>query len=61
MSWNGSDQLERAMEEVLDDDDEVKVEKSCVERMEKHKEPESQVPDTKPEGIHPGSDRFKEV
>uniref|UniRef100_A0A3Q2ZQX4 RAB GTPase activating protein 1 like n=1 Tax=Kryptolebias marmoratus TaxID=37003 RepID=A0A3Q2ZQX4_KRYMA len=31
MSWNGSDQLEKAMEEVLDDDDddEVKVEKSC--------------------------------
>uniref|UniRef100_A0A671V3N0 RAB GTPase activating protein 1 like n=1 Tax=Sparus aurata TaxID=8175 RepID=A0A671V3N0_SPAAU len=28
MSWNGSEQLEKAMEEVLDDDDEVKVEKS---------------------------------
>ncbi|XP_038142142.1 rab GTPase-activating protein 1-like [Cyprinodon tularosa] len=48
MSWNGSDQLEKAMEEVLDDDDEVKVEKSCVEQMEKHKEPESQEPVTQP-------------
>uniref|UniRef100_A0A4W6CMH2 RAB GTPase activating protein 1 like n=1 Tax=Lates calcarifer TaxID=8187 RepID=A0A4W6CMH2_LATCA len=28
MSWNGSEQLEKAMEEILDDDDEVKVEKS---------------------------------
>ncbi|MEQ2233167.1 hypothetical protein ILYODFUR_019169 [Ilyodon furcidens] len=48
MSWNGSDQLEKAMEEVLDDDDEVKVEKSCVEQMEKHKEPESRVPESQP-------------
>lgn len=31
------------MEEVLDDDDEVKVEKSSVEKMEKHKDPVSQV------------------
>lgn len=43
MSWNGSEQLEKAMEEVLDDDDEVKIEKSSVEKMEKHKEPESRV------------------
>uniref|UniRef100_A0A7N6B4C6 Rab-GAP TBC domain-containing protein n=1 Tax=Anabas testudineus TaxID=64144 RepID=A0A7N6B4C6_ANATE len=42
MSWNGSEQLEKAMEEVLDDDDEVKVEKSSVEKMEKHKDPVSQ-------------------
>ncbi|KAM4574052.1 rab GTPase-activating protein 1-like isoform 1-T1 [Fundulus diaphanus] len=48
MSWNGSDQLEKAMEEVLDDDDEVKVEKSCVEQMEKHKEPESPALETQP-------------
>ncbi|MED6294304.1 hypothetical protein CHARACLAT_019806 [Characodon lateralis] len=49
MSWNGSDQLEKAMEEVLDDDDEeVKVEKSCVEQMEKHKEQESRVPESQP-------------
>ncbi|XP_061594806.1 rab GTPase-activating protein 1-like [Cololabis saira] len=47
MSLNGSDQLEKALEEVLDDD-EVKVEKSCVEKMEKHKEPESQVLETQP-------------
>lgn len=43
MSWNGSEQLEKAMEEVLDDEDEVKVEKSSVEKMEKHKDPEGQV------------------
>ncbi|XP_011472338.1 rab GTPase-activating protein 1-like isoform X2 [Oryzias latipes] len=43
MSWNGSDQLEKAMEEILDDDDEVKIEKSCVEKMEKNKEPENLV------------------
>ncbi|XP_030583939.1 rab GTPase-activating protein 1-like isoform X1 [Archocentrus centrarchus] len=49
MSWNGSEQLEKAMEEVLDDDDdEVKVEKSNVEKMEKHKEPESRVPEAQP-------------
>ncbi|CAI5635455.1 rab GTPase-activating protein 1-like isoform X1 [Oreochromis niloticus] len=48
MSWNGSEQLEKAMEEVLDDDDEVKVEKSNVEKMEKHKEPESRVLQTQP-------------
>ncbi|XP_043986414.1 rab GTPase-activating protein 1-like isoform X1 [Gambusia affinis] len=48
MSWNGSDQLEKAMEEVLDDDDEVKVEKSCVEQMEKEKKLESQVSETQP-------------
>lgn len=39
MSLNGSEQLEKAMEEVLDDEDEVKVEKSSVEKMEKHVEP----------------------
>lgn len=41
MSWNGSEQLEKAMEEVLDDDDddEMKVEKSNVEKMEKHSTP----------------------
>lgn len=43
MSWNGSEQLEKAMEEVLDDDDEVKVEKSSVEKMEKHSDPEIRV------------------
>ncbi|XP_037830254.1 rab GTPase-activating protein 1-like isoform X2 [Kryptolebias marmoratus] len=50
MSWNGSDQLEKAMEEVLDDDDddEVKVEKSCVEKMEKQGEAESRVLKTHP-------------
>ncbi|XP_063747329.1 rab GTPase-activating protein 1-like isoform X1 [Eleginops maclovinus] len=49
MSWNGSEQLEKAMEEVLDDDDdEVKVEKSNVEKMEKHKDPESQVLEPQP-------------
>uniref|UniRef100_H3CXT3 PID domain-containing protein n=1 Tax=Tetraodon nigroviridis TaxID=99883 RepID=H3CXT3_TETNG len=44
MSWNGSEQLEKAMEEVLDDD-EMKVEKSNVEKMEKHSRPESTVPE----------------
>ncbi|XP_044217285.1 rab GTPase-activating protein 1-like isoform X1 [Thunnus albacares] len=49
MSWNGSEQLEKAMEEVLDDDDdEVKVEKSSVEKMEKHKDPENQVVEPPP-------------
>lgn len=44
MSWNGSDQLEKAMEEVLDDyDEEEKVEKSCVEKMEKQEEVECRV------------------
>ncbi|CAB1420347.1 unnamed protein product [Pleuronectes platessa] len=47
MSCNGSEQLERAMEDVLDDDDDdqvkTEVEKSSVEKMEKHKDPESQV------------------
>ncbi|XP_054459509.1 rab GTPase-activating protein 1-like isoform X2 [Anoplopoma fimbria] len=43
MSWNGSEQLEKAMEEVLDDDDEVKVEKSNTEKMEKNTDPESRV------------------
>ncbi|CAG5863850.1 unnamed protein product [Menidia menidia] len=44
MSLNGSDQLEKAMEEILnDEDEEVKVEKSCVEKMEKHREPESKI------------------
>lgn len=54
MSWNGSEQLEKAMEEVLDDDDEVKVEKSNVEKMEKHKEPESRVLQTQPAGTYSG-------
>ncbi|KAK1896867.1 Rab GTPase-activating protein 1-like [Dissostichus eleginoides] len=49
MSWNGSEQLEKAMEDVLDDDDdEVKVEKSNVEKMEKHRDPESQVLEAQP-------------
>ncbi|KAM6921855.1 rab GTPase-activating protein 1-like isoform 1-T1 [Xenentodon cancila] len=52
MSWNGSDQLEKALEEVLDDD-EVKVEKSSVEKMEKHKEPESQTLETRPAEVCP--------
>ncbi|KAM8875421.1 rab GTPase-activating protein 1-like isoform 2-T2 [Spinachia spinachia] len=43
MSCNGSEQLERAMEEVFDDDVEVKVEKSNVEKMEKERDPESRV------------------
>ncbi|XP_072245311.1 rab GTPase-activating protein 1-like isoform X1 [Leuresthes tenuis] len=55
MSWDGSDQLEKAMEEVLnDDDDEVKVEKSCVEKMEKHKEPESKIVKTQSAEACPG-------
>lgn len=43
MSWNGSEQLEKAMEEVLDDDDddEMKVEKGNVEKMEKQSPPEA--------------------
>lgn len=53
MSWNGSEQLEKAMEEVLDedddDDDEMKMEKSNVEKMEKHSTPETSVPE--PPGI----------
>ncbi|XP_047442179.1 rab GTPase-activating protein 1-like isoform X2 [Mugil cephalus] len=61
MSWNGSEQLEKAMEEVLDDDEEEKIEKSSVEKMEKssvekmekHKEPESRVPETQPAGPCP--------
>ncbi|XP_076007501.1 rab GTPase-activating protein 1-like isoform X2 [Genypterus blacodes] len=36
MSCNGSEQLEKAMEELLDDDEEVKEEKSQVEKMEKN-------------------------
>ncbi|XP_059196844.1 rab GTPase-activating protein 1-like isoform X1 [Centropristis striata] len=48
MSMNGSEQLEKAMEEVLDDDDEVKVEKSNVEKMEKHKDPESRFLEPRP-------------
>ncbi|XP_037625751.1 rab GTPase-activating protein 1-like isoform X1 [Sebastes umbrosus] len=48
MNVNGNEQLEKAMEEVLDDDDEVKVEKSNVEKMEKHREPESQILETPP-------------
>lgn len=39
------------MEDVLDDDDdEVKVEKSNVEKMEKHRDPESQVLEPQPAG-----------
>ncbi|XP_027145972.1 rab GTPase-activating protein 1-like isoform X2 [Larimichthys crocea] len=48
MSLDGSDQLEKAMEEVLDDDDEVKVEKSNVEKMEKHSNPEPRVLEQQP-------------
>lgn len=56
MSLNGSEQLEKAMEEVLDDDDDdVKVEKSNVEKMEKHREPKSQVALPQP----PGANRLK--
>lgn len=54
MSWNGSEQLEKAMEEILDDDDEVKVEKSSVEKMEKHRDPESQVLEPRPPGTLSG-------
>lgn len=60
MSWNGSEQLEKAMEEVLDDaaaaadddedDEDVKVEKSSVEKMEKHIYPEVQVLERHPPG-----------
>ncbi|KAM9358161.1 rab GTPase-activating protein 1-like [Symphorus nematophorus] len=48
MSCNGNEQLEKAMEEILDDDDEVKVEKSSVEKMEKHSNSETQVPEPQP-------------
>lgn len=53
MSWNGSEQLEKAMEEVLDDDDddEMKVEKSNVEKMEKHSSPEASVREPPAAGI----------
>lgn len=57
MSWNGSEQLEKAMEEVLDDDDddnEVKVEKSSVEKMEKHSGPQSKAPEARPAGLDTG-------
>lgn len=41
------------MEEVLnDDDDDVKEEKSSVEKMEKHAEPKSKVQELQPSGIH---------
>uniref|UniRef100_A0A8C2WB46 RAB GTPase activating protein 1 like n=1 Tax=Cyclopterus lumpus TaxID=8103 RepID=A0A8C2WB46_CYCLU len=53
MSWNGSEQLEKAMEDVLDDDDEVKVEKSNVEKMEKHKDAEDRVLEPRPALIGP--------
>ncbi|XP_028301383.1 rab GTPase-activating protein 1-like isoform X2 [Gouania willdenowi] len=43
MSLNGSEQLEKAMEEMLEDDDDVKIEKSSVEKMEKNEEPENPV------------------
>lgn len=56
MSWNGSEQLEKAMEEVLDDedDDELKVEKSSVEKMEKHSKPVTQAPEPLPAGMDAG-------
>lgn len=40
------------MEELLDDDDddELKVEKSSVEKMEKHSNPETVVQEPKPAG-----------
>lgn len=54
MSWNGSEQLEKAMEELLDDDngddDELKVEKSSVEKMEKHSKPETETQEPKHAG-----------
>lgn len=56
MSSNGSEQLEKAMEELLDDDDgnddedELKVEKSSVEKMEKHSKPETESQEPKPAG-----------
>lgn len=59
MSWNGSEQLEKAMEEVLDDDDddEMKVEKSNVEKMEKHSTPAAGIsfrfnPPVSMKGLH---------
>ncbi|XP_056894659.1 rab GTPase-activating protein 1-like isoform X2 [Takifugu flavidus] len=56
MSWNGSEQLEKAMEEVLDDDDdEMKVEKSNVEKMEKHSTPETSVSEPPAAGPAPVS------
>lgn len=69
MSWNGSEQLEKAMEEVLgddDDDDDMKVEKSSVEKMEKssvekmekHSNPETQVLEPLPAGIDSWFFRF---
>lgn len=59
MSWNGSEQLEKAMEEVLDDDDdEMKVEKSSVEKMEKHSTPETRAPEPVPAGIDSGLPEF---
>lgn len=61
MSWNGSEQLEKAMEEVLDDDDddEMKVEKSNVEKMEKHSTPAAGIsfrfnPPVSMKGLHWG-------
>lgn len=57
MSWNGSEQLVKAMEEVLNDDDEVKVEKSSVEKMEKQGDAESRVLEPQPSGTP--SESFK--
>lgn len=53
MARNGSEQLEKAMEEVLDDDDnaEMKEEKSNVEKMEKHSWTETSVPESPASGI----------
>ncbi|TMS20853.1 Rab GTPase-activating protein 1-like [Larimichthys crocea] len=44
MSLDGSDQLEKAMEEVLDDDDEVKVEKSNVGKDGEAQQPRASSP-----------------
>lgn len=52
MSWNGSEQLEKAMEEVLDDDDdEMKVEKGNVEKMEKQGAPETSASESPAAGL----------
>lgn len=52
MSWNGSEQLEKAMEEVLDDDDdEMKVEKGNVEKMEKQGAPETSASEPPAAGL----------
>lgn len=55
MACNGSEQLEKALDEVLDDEnnddeDQVKEEKSNVEKMEKEKDLKSQVQEPSPTG-----------